>query len=249
MKREIFECSRDRLTIRGHVYGETASGRDVVILSHGFLGNESHVKDYAEAVAEAGFTAVAYDFCGGGIECHSDGKTEEMTVLTEREDLLQVIDAVRERLAPASISLMGCSQGGFVSALTASRLGAKEIRRLVLFYPAFCIPDDARHGQMQTYHFDPAHVPDLLGKEPMPLGGDYARTVMDMDPYQEIRGYKGPVLLIHGTEDDIVNIRYARRAKEVYGDCTYYEIEGAGHGFKGKNETKAIRYLLAFLKQ
>ena len=37
---------------------------------------------------------------------------------------------------------MGCSQGGFVSALVAAKNNF-PIEKLVLFYPALCIPDDA----------------------------------------------------------------------------------------------------------
>jgi len=249
MKKEKFESSRGGLVIRGHVFGEAVQGKPAVIVSHGFLANESSVEGYAEALAEAGFLAVTFDFNGGGIKCSSDGKQEEMTVLTERDDLLEVINTVRSLYAPSSLSLMGCSQGGFVSALAASRLGADEIHRLVLLYPALCIPDDARRGQMQTYRFDPQNIPDLLGKLPMPLGGEYARAMIHFDPYQEIRGYTGPVLLIHGTKDAIVDIRYARRAREVFKDCTYYEIEGAGHGFVDKDDETVTGYVIDFLKK
>ena len=43
--------------------------------------------------------------------------------------------------------LMGCSQGSFVSALTAAKHPAL-VQKLVLFYPALCIPDDVRAGNL-----------------------------------------------------------------------------------------------------
>ena len=48
----------------------------------------------------------------------SDGKTTEMSVLTETKDLEAVIEYVRNLSYTDSekILLMGCSQGGFVSA-------------------------------------------------------------------------------------------------------------------------------------
>ncbi|MBQ8092107.1 MAG: alpha/beta hydrolase [Clostridia bacterium] len=244
-----FSCKRDGLVIRGHIFGDQTEGRRVVIISHGFLGNEKTVRGYAELLAKQGFTAVTFDFNGGGPISRSDGKTENMTVLTEREDLFAVIHEVRHQLQPESVDLMGCSQGGFVSALAAKHLGIREIRRLVLFYPALCIPDDARRGQMQTYHFDPEHIPDILGRLPMKLGGAYARSVIQMDPYEAISGYEGPVLLVHGDKDNIVDVQYSRRAKEIYHSCDYYEINGAGHGFTGKANETAGNLLVAFLER
>ena len=244
-----FSCQRGNLTIRGIAFGDTQPGRHAVILSHGFLGDQGTVRDYALILAGDGFLAVTFDFSGGGPHSTSDGKTEDMTVLTEKEDLMAVIREVQTRYQPASLSLMGGSQGGFVSALTARALGAGTIRSLMLFFPAFCIPDDARRGQLMFFRFDPDHVPELLGSKPMKLGGEYARAVMNMDPYAEISGYAGPVLLIHGTADDIVDIRYARKAKEYYNDCEYHEIEGGGHGFSGEHEEEARRLLRAFMKR
>ena len=171
-----------------------------------------------------------------------------MTVLTEKADLLAVIGAVKSRFSPLSVSLMGLSQGGFVSGLAAADPGAGEISKLVLFYPAVCIPDDARNGRMMFYRFDPNHIPDLLGRFPMPLGGEYARCVLDMDPYRELSGYGGPVLLVHGTEDPIVNVSYARKLKDVYPDCRYEELEGAGHGFTDYFDAWACDALKDFMK-
>ena len=244
-----FSCRRGELTIRGYGFGEQAPGRHAVILSHGFLANQSTTRDYAVALAEQGFLAVTFDFNGGGIGSKSDGKSVDMTLLTEKEDLLAVVKAVHEQFHPLSISLMGCSQVGFVSALTAKALGQKVIRRLILFYPALCVPDDARKGRMMFYRFDPKNIPDVLERVPMKLGGEYARAVIGMDPFEEIRGYEGPVLLVHGTEDKIVNISYARRAKECYPDCEYHEIDGGGHGFSGAYDREATQILLRFMKR
>ena len=69
-----------------------------------------------------------------------------------------------------------------------------------------------------------------------------------MDPYKEMSGFDKPVLLVHGTADSIVNISYARKLKEIYPDCTYFEIEGAGHVFKGNYDKTAREYLKNFMK-
>ena len=122
------------------------------------------------------------------------------------------------------------------------------VDRLILFYPAVCIPDDARKGKMMFFRFDPNHIPAVLGRFPIKLGGDYARTVIGMNPYEAMKGYNGPVLLLHGTADKIVNIRYARKLREIYPNCRYEEIEGGGHMFKGKADQQACLILRNFME-
>ena len=244
---EKTEFLRDDLRIRGHVYGRKNGPQHAVILSHGFLANERMCRKYAKLLADMGYLAVTFDFCGGGIISHSDGKSKDMTVLTEKADLAAVAEGIRERLAPLSISLLGCSQGGFVSGLLAAELGAQVIDRLIMFYPAVCIPDDARRGKMMFYRFDPGSIPAVLGRFPMRLDGEFAKAVINMDPCREMIGYTGPVLLVHGTADRIVDIRYSRKLREIYPDCRYEEIRGGGHMFRGKADEQACRILREFM--
>ena len=142
---------------------------------------------------------------------------------------------------------LGCSQGGFVSAMAAAD-APERIASLVLLYPAFCIPDDARKGRMMFAKFDPANVPEKLRCGPMRLGAGYVKAVQDIDPCAAIRGYTGPVLYLHGTADKIVDIAYARRAKQEYPDCEYHEIDGGGHMFRGKYDRIAQDYIKAFFE-
>ena len=241
------EFKRDGLTIRGHVWGNTGKHQPAVILCHGFMANEKMCADYAELLTELSCVAVTFDFCGGGIGGKSDGNSRDMTILSEKADLMAVIKGVKEQFTTTGISLLGCSQGGLVAGLTAAELGAENIASLMLFYPAVCIPDDARKGKMMFARFDPKNIPDQLSRFPMALGGDYARTVMDMDPYQAMSGYTGPVLLLHGTEDKVVDISYSKALRNIYPDCRYEEIEGGGHMFRGKADVRAREILYDFM--
>ena len=54
------------------------------------------VKHYEAFLAEMGYAAFTFDFCGGCAMCgKSDGKTTEMSVLTETKDLEAVFEYVR----------------------------------------------------------------------------------------------------------------------------------------------------------
>lgn len=241
-----FSCQRGHLTIRGKIWGSPEGKKPAVIMSHGFLVTGDYNRSYAERLAELGFICFTFDFCCAK-DGTSDGSTVDMTVPGQVEDLKAVHAYVKSLpyVDSQHITLLGASQGAVVTALAAKEI-QQEAEQLVLMFPALCIPDDARSGKMMTYCFDPHNIPDLLGTEPMPLGGNYARTVIDWDIYEEVKGYTGPVLLLHGIHDALVDISYARRARSCFPDCTYAEIDG-GHGFRGASFLEAMSHIEPFL--
>lgn len=243
MQKFKFECKRDNLTIRGTVRRAKQGKLPAVILSHGFMANEKMCYTYAKVLAKMGYVTFTFDFCGGGLASRSDGKSENMSVLTEMADLESVLAYVKSRddVDADSISLLGCSQGGFVSALVAKT--HPEIKNLILFYPALCIPDDAKAGKMLGFKFDTNNIPDIVSYVPMKIGRGYVEAVINWDYKDVIKGYEGKTVLIHGTADSIVNISYARNAKDCFPICNYYEIEGGGHMFHGKHDKQAIAIL------
>ena len=246
--KEKVEYKRDHLTLRGHLFAKDRFFEHAVILCHGFLANEKTCFKYAKLLSEEGYGAFTFDFCGVGLGCSSDGKSEEMSIFSELEDLKAFIDGVKETYQIKDLSLLGCSQGGLVCAMAAKEK-KEEIDSLILMYPALCIPDDARKGKMMFYSFDPQNIPALLGRFPMKLGGVYARSVIDKDVYGLIGGYDGPVLYLHGTKDEVVDISYARKAKDLYPNCQYHEIIDGGHMFKGEQDKQACALLKKFMKR
>ncbi len=252
---KVFECKREGLTIRGTEYLPEGENLPIAIVCHGFMAWQDTVRHYAVMLAEMGYAAYCFDFNGGSVmRSKSDGKTTEMSVLTEIKDLEAVIAHVKSLpyVNPDELLLMGCSQGGFVSALTAAKPEG-QVKKLVLFYPAFCIPDDARAGKMMMSKFDPQNLPETVKCGPMKLGRCYMADVMDMNPFDEIKGYDGDVLIVHGTADKIVNLSYAERAAEVYQSepydrsVTYHTIKGGRHMFSKRHDKIAMEYLDAFI--
>ena len=254
-----FECKRDGLTICGTIYRPKGDHLPIAIVCHGFMAWQDSVKHYAAFLAEMGYAAFTFDFCGGSAMCgKSDGKTTEMSVLTETKDLEAVIEYVRNLSYTDSekILLMGCSQGGFVSALVAAKNNF-PIEKLVLFYPALCIPDDARAGKMMIAKFDSQNVPDTFRCGLMKLGRCYAMDVMQMDAFAEIKNYAGRVCIVHGTKDKIVDVSYAKRAAEAYKSTMpigmqdskrvqLHFIDGGGHMFSKKHDVIAMKLLKEF---
>ena len=257
----VFECKRDGLTIRGAEYRPEGENLPIAIVCHGFMAWQDTVRHYAILLAEMGYASYCFDFNGGSVvKGKSDGKTTDMSVLTEVKDLEAIVEYAKslQYVNPEEIFLMGCSQGGFVSALVAAK-NKYPIQKLCLFYPALCIPDDARAGKMMMVKFDPNNVPEKLKCGPMKLGKCYVTDVINMDPFEEIKSYSGQVCIVHGTADKIVNIDYAKRAEEAYKSTRpadmdeearvhLHIIEGGEHGFSKKHDVIAMQKLKEFVR-
>ncbi len=250
IKKEEFELVRDGMLLKGLYYRPQGDPLPIAIVSHGFMANYSTTKGYAEWFAKHGYASFCFDFNGGGLFGKSDKDTTKMTIFTEVEDLKAVIAHARKlpETDENSVTLMGCSQGGVVSALTAAEL-QDEITRLILFYPALCIPDDARAGKMMFAKFDPDNIPEIIQCGPMKLGREYAACVQGIDLIEIIRSYGGPVLIVHGTGDDIVDYHYAERAAKAYPHAKLKLIPKGSHGFSKKDDKTALIYVKDFLSQ
>jgi dienelactone hydrolase len=121
--REIFANNNGK-NIFGIVYIPINAGTKMptVIYSHGYGGNNSGGRIYAEALAKKGIAVYCFDFCGGGNQSRSDGKTTDMSVFTEKSDLEAVISMMKAQdfVDSNNLFLMGISQGGMVSAMAAA---------------------------------------------------------------------------------------------------------------------------------
>ena len=255
IEREGFSCERDGLTIKGTVFlpkGKTDC--PIAVISHGFMANQMFSQIHAQNLAKMGYAAFCFDFCGGTLVGSSDGDSTDMSVLTEAEDLKAVIEFAKSQsyTDENELVLLGCSQGGFVSAIVAAEM-KEEVDALILLYPALCIPDDARSGEMMFSKFDPQNVPETFWCGPMKLGRRYVTDVIEMDPYEIINQYTGKVLIIHGNQDKTVDISYALRAVDTYSqagaDVELKIIDEGGHMFFNPiHAYKALGYIREYVR-
>ncbi len=197
-----------------------------VIFSHGFGGNVEHTEDKARYLAENGIASYRFDFYGGSKESQSGGEMTEMSIFTEKSELEAVLAMVQtlDFVDTENIYLFGESQGGAVSAITAND-HEDEIKGMILLYPAFCIPDDAR--EMFTSVDEIPETVDFLGTT---IGKTYYENLLDYDIYEYIGNYKKDVLILHGDIDGLVDISYSEKALEVYDSAKLIVLEETGHG-------------------
>ncbi|HBA47497.1 MAG TPA: hypothetical protein DCZ91_06805 [Lachnospiraceae bacterium] len=242
MIQEMTFKKQNGMKIQGRMYlPEEREGRlPLVIFCHGFGSNFRELMHHGDGFAQAGICCLFFDFCGGGRESLSDGTMEVMTVESECGDLETVIAYMKklDYIEPERIFLQGESMGGLVTALVAAR-HPEGIRALVLWYPAFSIPEDSQRRYL-------AGENEVFG---IVLGKEFDEQARLIDVYGRISEYGGPVLLIHGTEDQIVPVRCSEKAVSVYADARLIRMPGAGHGYEGADSAAAREYSIAFVRE
>ena len=211
--------------IRGKLYLPKKDGKQsIVLLSHGLSLDYTIMLAYAEKLYKRGIASFAYDFRGGGYNCHSDGKISDMTIHSEMDDLNFVIDSVKQEdfVDEERVYLAGHSQGGLVSSLVAA--SRDDIGKIFLFAPAYEIPDDIKEKDNPS----PMNVLNLM---PEYLGEKYINSVSKLNVYEDIKGFDGEVYIFHGVEDKRVPIDYSIRADNVFKNSVVYAYEDGEHRF------------------
>lgn len=239
-------CENNGQKIYGIAYVPEVNGKvPLVIYAHELCHTHEAGTGYAKELASHGIAVYTFDFRGGSYDSKSDGKTTEMSVITEVSDIQAVIAAAGtwDFVDADKIYLLGGSQGGMAAAVVAER-NPEAVAGLMLLYPAFVIPDVV-HGQFHSLEKVPEQF-NWMGW--IMVGRMYASDVWDYDPYRQMKSYPGPVLILHGDRDELVDMSYSQKAIEHYPNAKLYMIKGAGHMFSGPGFEVAVEYILNFLQ-
>lgn len=217
--------------IYGKLYSPKQEGKwPTVILSHGYNNNNEGFKIDCELFAKNGYQAYAYDFCGGSTTSKSSGKSTEMTIFTEKQNLLSVFNYVKsmDSVDPEQIFLLGGSMGGLVTALTAEEL-TTQVKGMVLYFPALCVADDHRNRFPNE-----SDIPETDNFMDLTLGKVFYTSIRNFYVENEIGNFPNPVLIIWGTEDELVKRSYIDMAMEKYGeDKAKLIVIPNGHHYAG----------------
>ena len=222
---------------------EASANGPVAIIAHGFNGTFDYGRNYYDVMGSLGYRCYTFDFPCGSVRSRSDNNTLNMSILDEVSDLKAIVGHFRAQ-GHRHIVLIGESQGGLVSALTAADL-KEEVSQLVLVYPALCIPDNwrQRYPRME----DIRDVTELWGVR---MGRRFFEEIHDMSPLNLIGQYQGPVLIVQGDADRVVSMEDSRRAQQLYRAGTrLHVIPGAGHGFKPQELQQEMEQLRLFLQK
>ncbi|WP_295774755.1 alpha/beta hydrolase [Limosilactobacillus gastricus] len=236
------EIQRDGLTLRGELSGtDTLKNETLVVMMHGFKGSIGY--DVANLLFDThnqlnlhGLPTLRINFNGCG---DSDGEFKDMTVLNEIQDGIAILEYVQKVIQPRHLYLVGHSQGGVVASMLAAYYH-DQIEKLVLLAPAATLVSDAQAGICQGVSYDPQNVPDSIMLDGFEVGGAYFRTAQHLHIYETAQGYQGPVLLVHGLDDQVVSYEATKKYDQIYQNDQMHLIAGASHNLMGDQDQRQV---------
>lgn len=143
-------------------------------------------------------------------------------------DARAIVDAARalRDVPPAPLALIGSSAGGSVSVEAVAR-GAPVDALVLLAAPAAWVSFEAVPAaglRRITEEAGMAVHPDVVADP-----AAWAAEFDSVTPERTIKSVRVPVLVVHGTADDVVPVDHARRIGDASGRADVRILEGVGH--------------------
>ena len=116
--RDVVIPARDGFSLGGTVFRRGPTSRSVVIVNSATAVPQRFYRHYAQALADAGFIVVTYDYRGTGSSRPTslkgfEARASDWGLL----DMAGVVDWAHEQFAPAKLLMIGHSVGGQVTGL------------------------------------------------------------------------------------------------------------------------------------
>ncbi len=225
---EYAEIESSGLKLRGmiHIPDQDKNNYPFVVMYHGFTGNRLEAQGnfirLSRELENIGIGSARFDFGGSG---ESDGNFEDMTLTCEINDAVNIYKFILDKnySDKNNIFVLGMSMGGLIAGLIAERL--RNLKSMVLWAPAGNMIDISRQQGINTRSGKYEINGMLLKKE-------FVSDLEKYDPYCNASGFKGNVLIIHGTQDIDVPVSVSIKYKNSFaGRCKLIKIPGADHIF------------------
>ncbi|MBU4246589.1 MAG: alpha/beta fold hydrolase, partial [Nanoarchaeota archaeon] len=210
-----------------------------VILCHGFSGDK--IGKYrlrvrlARALCKNGFAVFRFDFSGHG---DSEGEMDDVSIIQELDDLECAINYLKKQTFADinKIGIVGHSLGGEIAILEAAK--NKDLKAIVLFAP---VADYTKLSAEFILSLKEAEKSGFAERASHKIKKPYFDEMKQFRPIEEISKINAPLLVIHGTADDRVNISSSKELTEKANEPKKLVIiNGADHHFAGYNNTMQL---------
>lgn len=218
-----------------------------VIIAHGFYGGKS-IRKFVETgrrFAQNGVAVLRFDFSGCG---DSEGDFKNMSIRREVEDLKNAFKflAKQPKIDKKRIGFLGYSLGALIACLF--QIENSVAKSLVLVAPAldqenliriWLTPSAVRKWRKKGYADMPKY---RIGTQYLNEAKNYTSLASKI---------KAPVLIIHGSKDEDIPLRFSRRLLKLFaGKKKMIIVKGADHSFESYSALKElINYSLKWFKK
>jgi alpha-beta hydrolase superfamily lysophospholipase len=217
------------------------------LVFHGFTGHieEDHIVAVAKGLNEIGVATLRVDLYGHG---NSYGEFREHNLYKWLNNILAVVDYAKKLEFVTDMYICGHSQGGLAVTLAAAML-RDTVKALIPLSPAYVIIKGAKEGELLGQPFDPENIPDqLISWDDRTLSGNYIRVAQSIDLDAAIKKFKGPVLIVHGDEDEAVPVQGSIEAAKKFANCKLELIKGDDHCY-GSHLDLVVRAVQDFMRE
>ena len=202
----------------------------LMVLIHGVTGHrkEPHLAALRNAALCEGIAVLIADLYGHG---ESDGSFENHDLNQWVSNIETLINYGKAQKFISKIFLAGHSQGGLAVLLAAIRR-SEDIDGLILLSPALTIPDHIREGMFLGISFDPDNLPENMEfttDMTYRLKRNYFTVARKIWPKHTAEQYMGPVLFIHGSEDEVVPYSEAVEMAHWFPSCDFITLKDETH--------------------
>ena len=195
-------------------------GGGAVLLVHGIGSDRRILASRVVFLARAGFAVLALDLRG-----HGESAPARITFgLDEARDVAAALAWLREKVPRERVGALGLSLGGAALAL-ASRTAPIDAIVLESVFP------DIRNAVANRVRRVAGRAAVVLAPILLAVGtGVTGLRPSDLRPIEAVARYRGPLLVISGTEDRSTPIEEARAlCAAAPGEADLWEVESAGH--------------------
>lgn len=215
----------------------------IAIIIHGFKGTKEYypfVNNSVKFLTDIGIAVLRIDCRGSG---ESDLEFKDMTIKSESEDVLTVIDFVKglENIDSKRMALIGISMGA--AAILIAMKHKPEVKTLVFWGPAWYFNgnnyyDRSEHRKTIEEEGVFYVTQGFTGKK-MVAGKELFKemAILDIRPFMKF--VKIPILILRGLKDEVVEIARDKEAIKLL-NAEYKLIEKGDHNFTDKESEKEL---------
>lgn len=217
---------------------ENPNGKGVILL-HCFLCTKHHriMRSMAECLSANGFTTLRFDFSGSG---KSDGKVEDATYTRMIEEVKEAVSMLEKR-GIESIGVAGHSLGAMMGLLAAhddKRIhavaflaGSSNAARVKEVFPKEVLEKAERDGS--------AHA-SIFGRD-IVIKREFLHDIDRYDVEKTASTLDRPLLIVHGTDDEIIGYNHAKQLLEWTPGAKLETIEDGDHLFRDERNLSKVK--------